>query len=102
MTTQHTPGPWKATTDFNPLEDTESKPRTDLQTVAYESSPNTWWAIAEHCSPGDARLIAAAPDLLAAARAILDTATPLPEVASVRALARAAIAKVTGQGEKQP
>lgn len=81
----YTPGPWEVRPDMS-VEDTE-----------------TGTTIAAFCEEANARLIAAAPDLLAALEAVMQHFDPwsMPESASqpMRAYedARAAIAKALGE-----
>jgi hypothetical protein len=94
--TQHTPGPWEAD-DFYVTTQAGSPPRT----IACSPSPYTW-------RKADARLIAAAPELLNACRELLEVLEksnahgeeyqwdPLDEAARLRA----AIAKATGQEDR--
>lgn len=68
MNAKHTPGPWKAS------QGTETEP--ERWTVVAENGPPWWIAVLENGQPGDcleteaatARLIAAAPEMLAALR----------------------------------
>jgi len=86
MTSQHTPGPWRigdaGFTVFGP-----PKPGALPETIAPVKNR------------ANARLIAAAPDLLAALEALLDRdpAPPLEKIGAVYVNARAAIAKARGQ-----
>jgi len=86
MTTQHTPGPWRigdaGFTVFGP-------PKSG-------ALPET---IAPVKNRANARLIAAAPELLEALEALLnrDLAPPLEKIGAVYVNARAAIAKARGQ-----
>jgi len=88
---KHTPGPWSAIPDSG--EDHEG----DWYILTDDEE-----AIATGLSESDARLIAAAPDLLAACKAILEhLQIPLTQRMDADALnawtaARAAIAKVEG------
>jgi hypothetical protein len=95
----HTPGPWRI----------DSKTRFGDYTIAAGESVKTCEFIAKTQSDTNARLIAAAPDLLAALREIeskltallcervLDSTLPeFYEVRDARNSARAAIAKAEG------
>lgn len=118
MTTQHTPGPWQQ--DDHPL---------DLSQVAHcllaeKGTPNEWVGVGpyfgpddpdgegqEHvayCHPVNAPLMAAAPDLLTLAEAVLSIGNlkrggichgidPTEYAATVAPLAHAAIAKATAR-----
>jgi hypothetical protein len=97
MSTQHTPGPWKALR----ANENWDGPAWELHSNA-EPSPFTKIEAEESdvviCSdafeikPEDAQLMAAAPDLLGALIQMLDAY----EIPSVRKQARAAIAKAIG------
>ncbi len=79
---KHTPGPWKAEPfagGWNVWPISSKKP--DGSAIAYD------------CTEADARLIAAAPDLLAALLALVERGTDSPE----HMAAEAAIAKATGE-----
>jgi hypothetical protein len=86
MTTQHTPGPWRigdaGFTVFGP-----PKPGALPETIAPVKNR------------ANARLISAAPELLAALEALIDRdpAPPLEKIGAVYVNARAAIAKARGQ-----
>lgn len=90
MTTKHTPGPWYTTAKGNKYQaQIAQEPTGKTISVTYTGND------------ADARLIAAAPDLLAALEALVSiiySEQPNPSV-SLRALipqARAAIAKAKG------
>ena len=87
MTTQHTPGPWRTIEQVGG--------RTVL-VMTNRHTPDTSIAsvIGDDKEP-NARLIAAAPDLLAALRQIRDQYTALDEF-DVRRIANEAIAKAEG------
>ena len=92
MTTQHTPGPWRAV------------PTTRAGNgLAWRDIVSDGTAFAPFYVAGaldcDAALIAAAPDLLAALQNILlcDEAQDLESMANALQDARAAIAKATGE-----
>lgn len=83
MTTTHTPGPWTV----------ESNDGVDFTVLGGKSSQVR---IAVECGERDARLIAAAPDLLAAAIDALETfERRFPDSPTAHDL-RAAIARATG------
>lgn len=86
MTTKHTPGPWK------PIRDLSSK------MVGIWADDGEGW-VGEVETMADAKLIAAAPDLLAALEAIMATRfTPWREDAvKANSVASAAIAKAKGE-----
>jgi hypothetical protein len=79
MTTQHTPGPWE-------VRDYE----LGLKAI---STPNIKHYLATEIDAADARLIAAAPELLLALRCIAGYL----DIENARQEARAAIAKATGE-----
>ena len=60
---KHTPGPWVYRKQMTGI----TGVRRDLYGIGYERD-NAVWFVAEHANEEDARLIAAAPDLLAAAK----------------------------------
>jgi hypothetical protein len=85
----HTPGPWRI----------DSKTRFGDYTIAAGESVKTCEFIAKTQSDTNARLIAAAPDLLAALIEMLDASErPVNErwLLNVRSHARAAISKAEG------
>jgi len=82
MNTQHTPGPWQVC-DYE----------LGLKAI---STPNIKHYIATEIDAADARLIAAAPDLLAALQSIAEIGPSLDFV-GVREFALAAIAQATGE-----
>jgi hypothetical protein len=89
MSTTHTPGPWATvpTTAKGAHSDTK---RLDVVSHGAEFSPSF---VAGDVSPSDARLIAAAPDLLEALRLGVENDIPTTEWLRI---ARAAIAKAEG------
>jgi len=102
MMSKHTPGPWKAEQC-----DIYGDDSTRWSVLTAEYQQDFFIASIENGAPGDcldteaanARLIAAAPDLLEACQAMLDgyeAGKSIPAF-DVRELCRAAIAKVTGQ-----
>ena len=87
MTTKHTPGPWK-------VDEAEDLPLAVIEDTA------DGHGIAElgernPCSVANARLIAAAPDLLAALEQIAAVYPKTAEAEKLAAIAHAAIAKAT-------
>lgn len=90
MTAQHTRGPWK----INPAESSQVK--------LIDSTDGAVGEMIDCRNPADARLIAAAPDLLAALEALLDAPTDVHSVIGAAKLrmawetARVAIAKARG------
>lgn len=98
MSAQHTPGPWR----YNPLigaifAETETGPDAAKKTISIVRVP-----LNDHEMHANARLIAAAPDLLAALRDAIDhmaayeRAFPLVDVRELHK-ARAAIARAEGR-----
>ena len=101
MSTQHTPGPWYVGTEFND----QGRHIYAAQKVRHEDGDE--WHPLIACTDDDerlvdwqanARLIAAAPDLLEALQRMLDAPSHGTHEAMRRAneAARAAIAKATG------
>jgi hypothetical protein len=68
MTTSHTPGPWEIDTDTRPAEicTVHGLPPKDGKTWAYIRGPLGYWGTDENENLANARLIAAAPELLEA------------------------------------
>ena len=100
MTTQHTPGPWSFTTDCIAIwNGPNARKALQIADLSSEGSPDI--DVAETLA--NARLIAAAPDLLAALKAFDDAFSHYcegdPDSDEVSALyqAREAIAKATGE-----
>lgn len=97
MTTQHTPGPWAVTTvgschGIHPA--ASDNERDDICRVApHNYHPNGWQA-AKGEAEANARLIAAAPDLLAALREAVEIIEGTGLDATTQ---REAIAKATGE-----
>ena len=85
MTTQHTPGPWELRRSVR-----------GYWFIDHEQGGEGYTLTKLDCNEADARLIAAAPDLLAALEELLNA---LPSATSHPAIkaARAAIAKATGE-----
>lgn len=101
MTTQHTPGPWAVTTvgschGIHPA--ASDNERDDICRVApHNYHPNGWQA-AKGEAEANARLIAAAPDLLAALEACLQRLDSHDDQSVPECLvALAAIKKATGK-----
>jgi hypothetical protein len=100
MSTQHTPGPWYLRTNKHKNCDGSAWGWLDTQQAGNQRPPSgvdvTWSA--GQTSEANARLIAAAPDLLEALKKMLDShedaCTGYGEGAAEKA--RAAIAKATG------
>ena len=93
MTTQHTPGPWIVLNTGNPERGSAWR---DVCSMGTEFTPSYVGEALEH----DARLIAAAPELLAAlqqAQTLLHSMTLDPEDYPVTDAIHAAIAKATGE-----
>ena len=91
MTTQHTPGPWTR----HKWHSQEDQISAKGGTIALVSHIHTLVPEAE--ADANARLIAAAPDLLAALEAIVKiTDGSQPNYPAVLMVAQAAIAKATG------
>jgi hypothetical protein len=97
MNTKHTPGPWEA------VEVGMSNAGPNGIPVYEVMGGYGTVRVAEHLYEGDARLCAAAPELLEALRDFLLAASPGAKAAQWRALsaqatrkARAAIARATG------
>lgn len=92
MNTKHTPGPWEIRPSSNPKNGTAWR---DIVSTGCEFSPSYVGESLEQ----DARLIAAAPDLLAALEAFVARAKQLNGIdTGPVAQASAAIAKATGNG----
>jgi hypothetical protein len=98
--TQHTPGPWRVVADGQYIQAdrrhaVNPQQQHDLD-ICHVHAIEFYAGEAQ----SNARLIAAAPELLAALREIADSAPALPKKAKsctqLRAIARAAIAKATG------
>lgn len=98
MTTKHTPGPWT----MHPRGEDGAEVRA-ITSVAWCGIASTHGASGSQVIRADeaqanARLIAAAPDLLAACEAIIDAATPWAPDTPALMMVRAAIAKAKGDG----
>lgn len=95
----YTPGPWHigehgAVVTFTPDAQVEIKGEHAAETIAWYSGH----VICETVTPANARLIAAAPDLLAACRAALIAGImDIPGRDSIVELAQKAIAKAEGK-----
>ena len=96
MQSTHTPGKW----EIVPTPAIDSIKPGDSVAIGARAG-NVTWIVAEMVAPGDARLIASAPDLLAALQALTEwgcTHTSPRDANSPHALliaARAAIARAT-------
>ena len=93
--TKHTPGPWGI--GLNP-----TIPEGQQIEAYSEGGNRVLQVIVRTFNPDDLRLIAAAPDLLAALRDMVNTLTDGPDesdIARVFNVSRAAIAKATGEQE---
>lgn len=89
MSGAHTPGPWHVSpTDWE-----------DCHAGIYSEEANSYLAVivGTPCSEGDTRLIAAAPELLAALEWAVETADTEQYEADWYAAARVAIAKARGE-----
>ena len=86
MTTQHTPGPWT----------TDGKAETDTLDIVSPLGRVAMLDSSHDLMLVDARLIAAAPDLLAALEGLLNALPSATTHPAIKA-ARAAIAKATGE-----
>ena len=86
MTTQHTPGPWT----------TDGKAETDTLDIVSPLGRVAMLDCSHDLMLEDARLIAAAPDLLAALEELLNALPSATTHPAIKA-ARAAIAKATGE-----
>lgn len=86
MTTQHTPGPWT----------TDGKAETDTLDIVSPLGRVAMLDCSHDLMLEDARLIAAAPDLLAALEGLLNALPSATTHPAIKA-ARAAIAKATGE-----
>jgi len=87
--TAHTPGPWKINTNCQPAEYPEW-----FEVVSEYNAKYRRMVVNGHCGEANARLIAAAPDLLEALRDMVSDHASLSE--ATLAFARAAIAKAVG------
>ena len=100
--TKHTPGPWVYRKQMSGI----MGDGHDLYGIGYERD-NAVWFVAEHANEEDARLISAAPDLLAAAKRVMSAVKALGHDEGGIVLARlcsacalaVAIAKAEGRGE---
>ena len=98
---QHTPGPWSITRDGFYVVAGKEAPGHAARSICASCSPETW-------RRADALLIAAAPDLLAALRAVPELPSDWPSDDAVGAFAeafraweeaaRAALARASGEG----
>ena len=85
MTTQHTPGPWEL-----------RQSSRDYWFIDYDQGGEGYTLTKLDCGEKDARLISAAPDLLAAIEGLLNALPSATTHPAIKA-ARAAIAKATGE-----
>lgn len=94
MTTSHTPGPWKFTTHFEVVMDDGDVQPLVAAVNASDAS------VSHERATADGRLIAAAPELLAALEAVLgyedDRPAPGTRGAEIYAGAQAVIARAKG------
>lgn len=91
MQTQHTPGPWIIHAPANAAFVRHPSIVSDTGEVAKAT-----WASSERQTNANARLIVAAPDLLAAIEGLLNALPSATTHPAIKA-ARAAIARATGQ-----
>jgi hypothetical protein len=98
---KHTPGPWKAVRNASFWEVVTPLPGQTLdQANEYSPSLAYVWGEGEEQAEANARLIAAAPELLEALKEIVgfwDSIVPGECVNDMHVKARAAIAKATGE-----
>ncbi len=87
MTTKHTPGPWTVALGVSPV-DTVWDAEGEHKIASFISAPSRDWQEQD----ANARLIAAAPDLLAALAEIAKGSATLQR-AQIHSIARAASAK---------
>ena len=93
MSTQHTPGPWQMNTCHQGHFVTAPSPNGGMHQITIaETRAVTRGALYSHMEYADARLIAAAPDLLLALKELLEGSND-----TTRELARSAIAKAEGR-----
>ena len=96
MSAQHTPGPWRLELEEDGAFWLLSDPGVDMTSPATIAKRGTWSHRAKE-SHANARLIAAAPDLLAALKAVCSHGTREPQqISSDWDAARAAIARAEG------
>ena len=93
MSPAHTPGPWHVKEQYR-SETTMQPAYWDVCTRREDGLDTIYETVAENCGPEDARLIAAAPELLEALQAIADGDNQPGRI--LQQWARAAIAKATG------
>ena len=91
---EHTPGPWKAKkwVGTDPYDDPD-RPFVEVGNVHW--SPKNWKPAAAIKQTANARLIAAAPELLEALEQIANRGVPVQQ--EEHRIARAAIAKAKGE-----
>ena len=101
MKTQHTPGPWTihADTDGWPLVMSGGVAGRIVANVNPQSCPDESSApeFVEMPCEANARLIAAAPELLEALQSVLENCLDSEGLCAAHAKARAALAKTTGE-----
>ena len=101
MTQTHTPGPWHYSFESVDPNWAIVMDRSGgiVANVNHETGPDAISAPATRKMPKDAnaRLIAAAPDMLAALQAAMNVMRSDPHAREARAIAAAAIAKATGE-----
>ena len=92
---KHTPGPWRIATEPSGIRARHIKADSYLTVCSFLTS------VSRNCGPDEinanARLIAAAPDLLALLVELVDIEGPMPGTSAWGDKARAAIAKATGE-----
>lgn len=72
MSAGHTPGPWKIEADRDPSARQKHPDHYFIQ-IGEIGTPGWKGSVSGHCGLANARLIAAAPDLLTAAKAVLQS-----------------------------
>ena len=108
MNTQHTPGPWTKEFDTTGghrvhvlnagLDKLGTRNAIGHFTGYSQEPPRDYWKLDNEINEANARLIAAAPDLLAALEALLWTIGPCADMAEGRLdMARKALAKAKGE-----
>lgn len=97
METKHTPGPWLRDRESGFDCDVRAANGRKIASVNVQNAPKSkkGWLSRQKENEANARLIAAAPELLAALQAIMDLNPQLPMGYTEEA--RAAIAKATGE-----
>lgn len=97
--TKHTPGPWSSDHEYEETWDTQTNIYVGVKNILIAQVCETDGNISNEEFEANARLIAAAPDLLEALKRIefMCAAPPDFSDATMQEIARAAIAKATGQ-----